>query len=72
MSATDFGKRSRRFAARRFRAVEHFSPAVAGFRRFFWYSNMICGVIRGALEAINIKVECKYNQDTLKGSEKNE
>ena len=37
-----------------------------------WYSNMICGVIRGALEAINIKVECKYNQDTLKGSDKNE
>ena len=37
-----------------------------------WYSNMICGVIRGALEAINIKVECKYTKDTLKGNEKNE
>ena len=37
-----------------------------------WYSNMICGVIRGALEAINIKVECKYNKDTLKGNETNE
>ena len=37
-----------------------------------WYSNMICGVIRGALEAINIKVECKYNKDTLKGHETNE
>ena len=23
---------------------------------------MICGVIRGALEDINIKVECKYNK----------
>ena len=31
-----------------------------------WYSNMICGVIRGAMEAINIKVECKYNKDILK------
>ena len=37
-----------------------------------WYSNMICGVIRGALEAINIKVECKYNKDVLKGHETNE
>lgn len=37
-----------------------------------WYSNMICGVIRGALEAINIKVECKYNKDTLKGNDTNE
>ena len=37
-----------------------------------WYSNMICGVIRGALEAINIKVECKYNKDALKGNETNE
>ena len=37
-----------------------------------WYSNMICGVIRGALEAINIKVECKYTKDTLKGNETNE
>ena len=37
-----------------------------------WYSNMICGVIRGALEAINIKVECIYNKDTLKGNDLNE
>ena len=37
-----------------------------------WYSNMICGVIRGALEAINIKVECKYSKDTLKGNDLNE
>ena len=37
-----------------------------------WYSNMICGVIRGALEAINIKVECKYTKDTLKNNDSNE
>jgi len=37
-----------------------------------WYSNIICGVIRGALEAINIKVECKYVKDTLKGNDTNE
>ena len=33
---------------------------------------MICGVIRGALEAINIKVECKYAKDTLKNNDTNE
>lgn len=37
-----------------------------------WYSNILCGVIRGAYEAINIKVECKYNKDTLKGNDTNE
>ena len=37
-----------------------------------WYSNMICGVIRGSLEAINIKVECKYVKDTLKNNDSNE
>lgn len=37
-----------------------------------WYSNLVCGVIRGALESINIRVECKYTQDTLKGNDINE
>lgn len=37
-----------------------------------WYSNLICGVIRGALESINIRVECRYYQDTLKGNDTNE
>ena len=38
-----------------------------------WYSNIICGAIRGALEAINIRIECKYNQDVLReGHTKNE
>ena len=37
-----------------------------------WYSNIVCGIIRGALESINIKVECKYNKDVLKGHETNE
>jgi hypothetical protein len=37
-----------------------------------WYSNIICGIIRGALEAINIRVECKYNKDVLKGNDTNE
>lgn len=37
-----------------------------------WYSNLLCGIIRGALESINIKVECKFNKDALKGNDTNE
>lgn len=37
-----------------------------------WYSNLICGVLRGAFEAINIRIECKYNKDTLRGHDSNE
>lgn len=40
--------------------------------RGLWYSNIICGVIRGALEAINVKVECKFVQDNLRGNDVNE
>jgi hypothetical protein len=37
-----------------------------------WYSNILCGIIRGAYETLNIKVECRYNQDTLKKNKTNE
>ena len=36
------------------------------------YSNVYCGVIRGALEQVNLKVECSIVRDTLKGGELNE
>jgi hypothetical protein len=36
------------------------------------YSNVYCGVIRGALEQVNLKVECNIVRDTLKGDEVNE
>lgn len=36
------------------------------------YSNLYCGVIRGALEMVNLKVECAVVRDTLKGDELNE
>ncbi|KAL3785793.1 hypothetical protein HJC23_007349 [Cyclotella cryptica] len=36
------------------------------------YSNIYCGVIRGALEQVNLKVECNIVRDTLKGDELNE
>jgi len=36
------------------------------------YSNVYCGIIRGALEQINMRVECKFVKDTLQGDEVNE
>ena len=36
------------------------------------FSNLLCGVIRGALEMVCIKVECKFVKDTLKGDEQSE
>lgn len=36
------------------------------------YSNVYCGVIRGALEQVNLKVECNIVRDTLKGDDVNE
>ena len=36
------------------------------------YSNILCGVIRGALEMILLKVDCYYVKDVLRGDETNE
>ena len=36
------------------------------------YSNMLCGCLRGALEMVQLKVECAFVRDTLKGDEVNE
>ena len=37
-----------------------------------WYSNIICGVIRGALEMVNMKVECTFVKCRLRGDDHNE
>jgi len=37
-----------------------------------WYSNVIAGIIRGALEMVQMKVEAKYVRDQLRGDETNE
>jgi len=39
-------------------------PAVAGELR---YSNLLAGVVRGALEMVSLRVECVFTRDTLNG-----
>ncbi|CAM9584967.1 unnamed protein product [Phaeothamnion confervicola] len=36
------------------------------------YSNILCGVIRGALEMVQMKVECRCVRDVLRGDDVNE
>mmetsp|Transcript_110805 Transcript_110805/g.220391 ORF Transcript_110805/g.220391 Transcript_110805/m.220391 type:complete len:191 (+) Transcript_110805:57-629(+) len=43
----------------------------ASFTGKLWYSNLICGVIRGALEQLLLRVECRFQKDTLSGDEHN-
>ena len=37
-----------------------------------WYSNVICGIIRGALEMVNMKVNAYFKKDVLRGHDSNE
>ncbi|PRP79265.1 trafficking protein particle complex subunit 3 [Planoprotostelium fungivorum] len=36
------------------------------------YSNILCGVIRGALEMVQMSVECRFVRDVLKGDDASE
>lgn len=42
------------------------------YRAKLWYSNILCGVIRGALDQVSIKTECTYVRDVLRGDDTNE
>lgn len=37
-----------------------------------WYTNIIPGIIRGALEMVHMEVECKFLTDVLKGHDQTE
>ncbi|KAI0030376.1 NO signaling/Golgi transport ligand-binding domain-containing protein [Vararia minispora EC-137] len=37
-----------------------------------WFSNVLCGVLRGALEMIQIRVHAEFVSDVLRGDEKTE
>lgn len=36
------------------------------------YSNVYCGIIRGALEQVNLRVDCRFVKDVLNGADVNE
>mmetsp|Transcript_8200 Transcript_8200/g.10263 ORF Transcript_8200/g.10263 Transcript_8200/m.10263 type:complete len:222 (+) Transcript_8200:144-809(+) len=59
--------------------VDDFGAAAGGsggIKRLEWsklkYSNIYCGVIRGALEQVNMKVSCNFARDVLRGDDVNE
>ncbi|KAK9467186.1 NO signaling/Golgi transport ligand-binding domain-containing protein [Lipomyces arxii] len=37
-----------------------------------WYSNILCGVLRGALEMVQLQVETAFTSDVLRGNETTE
>lgn len=37
-----------------------------------WYSNVLCGVIRGSLDMLNMKVNVYFRKDVLRGHDQNE
>ncbi|KAG5509008.1 hypothetical protein GH5_06233 [Leishmania sp. Ghana 2012 LV757] len=41
-------------------------------RDCLWYSNLLCGVITGALSLVGLQTEARFSRDKLRGDSKNE
>lgn len=41
-------------------------------KEHLWYSNMLCGVITGALSLVGFQAEARFSRDKLRGDSKNE
>lgn len=52
--------------------LTEFTELPKEYKGTLWYANCLCGVVRGALEMINMKVECRYVRCTLRGDDMNE
>jgi hypothetical protein len=44
----------------------------AAYTNKLWYSNILCGVIRGSLEMLNMKTNVYFKKDILRGHDCNE
>jgi len=43
-----------------------------GYKNSLWYSNVLCGLIIGSLEMVNIRVSATFAKDVLRGDESTE
>ena len=43
-----------------------------GYKNSLWYSNILCGLIIGSLEMVNIRVSATFAKDVLRGDDSTE
>ena len=43
-----------------------------GYKNSLWYSNILCGLIIGSLEMVNIRVTATFAKDVLRGDDSTE